>query len=284
MLQLSIVGYICKYNFYEKDTGVNEMANEKQFSRRDFLKTTGVATGGIIGGSLLGGLIGFNVQDAENDEAVTDNESHNSGDSNDSSDLGANIPEQGRVFFSNDEDFNTIEAAMERIFPDSDMGPGAKELGAAYFLDGQLAGAYGHNSREYMQGPFHEGKETQGYQSNLNRASYFKLGIRKLQDEASDRHDASFAELEAEQQDDILKDFETDEVDFNVPKSTAAAGFFFQLLRTATLEGVYSDPIYRGNRDMAGWKMKQFPGHQHSYLDTIDTDEFQDIEPMPNFG
>lgn len=40
------------------------MANtpkEKQFSRRDFLKTTGVATGGIIGGSLLGGLVGFNL-------------------------------------------------------------------------------------------------------------------------------------------------------------------------------------------------------------------------------
>ena len=31
--------------------------DDKQFSRRDFLKTTGVATGGIIGGSLLGGLM-----------------------------------------------------------------------------------------------------------------------------------------------------------------------------------------------------------------------------------
>ena len=30
--------------------------------------------------------------------------------------------------------------------------------------------------------------------------------------------------------------------------------------------------------------MKQFPGHQHSYLDVIESDEFQDIDPLPNFG
>ena len=86
------------------------------------------------------------------------------------------------------------------------------------------------------------------------------------------------------EQDDILKDFEADKVDFNVPKSTATSAYFFQLLREAILDGVYSDPIYRGNRDMAGWKMKQFPGHQHSYLDVIESDEFQDIDPLPNFG
>lgn len=260
------------------------MAKEKQFSRRDFLKTTGAATGGIIGGSLLGGLVGFNLQDLDSEETVTKDEAGSSEASGDSGASGATIPEAGRIFFANDEDFNTIEAAMERIFPEDDIGPGAKALGAAYFLDAQLAGSYGRNSREYMQGPFYEGTDTQGYQSNLNRASYFKLGIRKLQEEANDRHETAFSQLEAGQQDDILKDFEADKVDFNVPKSTATSAYFFQLLREATLDGVYSDPIYRGNRDMAGWKMKQFPGHQHSYLDVIESDEFQDIDPLPNFG
>lgn len=262
----------------KKDMGVSEMSKEKQFSRRDFLKTTGVATGGIIGGSLLGGLIGFNMDGTENTSTDTKSES------SESSSEGLIIPEKGRIFFNKDEDFKVIEAAMERIFPDSDIGPGAKELGAAYFLDGQLAGAYGNNSREYMQGPFYEGTATQGYQSNLNRAEYFTLGIRKLQEESNDRFEKSFAELEAGEQDEILKDFEDDKVDFDIPRSTATAGYFFQLLREATLEGVYSDPIYRGNRNMGGWKMKQFPGHQHSYLNLIDSDEFQDIEPMPNFG
>lgn len=263
---------------------VYELAKEKQFSRRDFLKTTGVATGGIIGGSFLGGLIGFNLEGSDNQEPSTENESSGAESSSDTSNDGLTIPEQGRIFFANDEEFNTIEAAMERIFPETEEGPGAKELGAAYFLDAQLAGNYGQNSREYMQGPFFEGTDTQGYQSNLNRAQYFKLGIRKLQEEADARHESTFAELEAGQQDDILKDFEADEVDFNVPKSTATSAFFFTLLREATLEGVYSDPIYRGNRNMEGWKMKQFPGHQHSYLDLIEEDEFQEIDPMPNFG
>ncbi len=257
------------------------MSDEKQFSRRDFLKTTGIATGGIVGGSLLGGLVGFNIDsDVDVNEGVKDSDTGGSTESEDK----LNIPDQGRIFFSNDEEFETIEAAMERIFPKSDIGPGAKELGAAYYLDGQLAGAYGLNSREYMQGPFYEGKPTQGYQSSLNRASYFRLGIEKLQDEAKQRHDDSFSKLDGKQQDDILKDFEKDEVDFGVPRSTATSGFFFKLLREATLEGVYSDPIYRGNRGMAGWKMKQFPGHQHSYLDVIDSDGFEDIEPKPNFS
>lgn len=49
--------------------GVTEMSEEKQFSRRDFLKTTGAATGGIIGGSLLGGFIGFNLNDGQSEQA-----------------------------------------------------------------------------------------------------------------------------------------------------------------------------------------------------------------------
>src|SRR5699024_12461462 len=107
------------------------------------------------------------------------------------------------MLFDNDDECNTSEAAMERSFPEEDIGPRAKALGAAYFLDAQLAGSYGRNSREYMQGPFYEGTDTQGYQSNLNPASYFKLGIRKLEEEANDSYETAFSQLEAGQQDDI---------------------------------------------------------------------------------
>lgn len=265
------------------------MADEKQFSRRDFLKTTGVATGGIIGGSLLGGLIGFNL-DGKSGNSSNDSGDQGGGDSHGGHDGHGggggmfDVPDKGRVFFENDADFATIEAAMERIFPETDVGPGAKGLGAAYFLDGQLAGAYGFNSKEYMQGPFYEGLPTQGYQSNLNRAEYFRLGVKKLQEEAKSRHDDSFSQLDEKKQDEILKDFQEGKVDFGVPKSTATSSYFFTMLRSATLEGAYCDPIYHGNRNMEGWKMKQFPGHQHSYLDVIESDEFMDIEPLPNFG
>ena len=38
------------------------MAEDKKgLSRRDFLKTTGIATGALVGGGLIGGLVGYNV-------------------------------------------------------------------------------------------------------------------------------------------------------------------------------------------------------------------------------
>ena len=255
---------------------------EKQFSRRDFLKTTGVATGGIIGGSLLGGLVGFNLDGSSSEETSTTEDTASEGTETDNKTGG--LTDNSRVFFANDTDFNTVSAAMERIFPETESGPGAIELGCAFYLDGQLTGQYGFNSKEYMQGPFAEPLPTQGYQSNLNRREYFMLGIKKLNEEANDRHDANFADLEDGQMDDILTDFEAGEVDFGVPAHTATSSYFFTMLRSATLEGAYADPVYRGNRDMAGWKMKKFPGHQMSYIQYIEDDEFHEIEPEPVFG
>lgn len=262
---------------------VNKKGDEKQFSRRDFLKTTGVATGGIIGGSLLGGLVGFNLDgSSSNTEDTSEDTASEHADSEGES--GQGLSDKARVFFDNDADFATVEAAMERIFPESDAGPGAKELGCAYYLDGQLAGAYGFNAKEYMQGPYKEPLPTQGYQSNLNRRDYFMLGIKKLNEEANNQHDADFADLEDGQKDDILTAFQEGEVDLGMPAHTASSSYFFTMLRSTTLEGAYSDPIYRGNRNMAGWKMKQFPGHQMSYIQYIEDDEFHEIDPLPVYG
>ena len=58
-----------------------------------------------------------------------------------------------------------------------------------------------------------------------------------------------------------------------------SSAHFFGVLRTATIEGAYADPLYGGNANMEGWKMKNFPGHQMSFLDIIEK-EFTKIEPM----
>ena len=56
-----------------KDGSGNNSKDEKVFSRRDFLKTTGVAAGGIAGGALLGGLTGFQFgSDQQSETAETD--------------------------------------------------------------------------------------------------------------------------------------------------------------------------------------------------------------------
>lgn len=241
---------------------------EKNFSRRDFLKTSGIATGALIGGGIIGGLIGANTN--QQDTASTSEP----GTPQDS--MGAAGGVRGLTFFKNNAEFEILNQATERIFPEDDLGPGAIGLGVGYFIDQQLAGSYGENSKEYMQAPFYEGEVTQGYQSRLKRNELFRQGIQLMQQEAQSRFDANFVDLEGEQMDEILTAFQEDEVSMKATSSQ----FFFRLLRQATLEGAYADPIYGGNNNMDGWRMKGFPGHQASYINEIESEDFVEIEPQ----
>ncbi|OKL36653.1 gluconate 2-dehydrogenase subunit 3 family protein [Domibacillus mangrovi] len=238
--------------------------NEKGLSRRGFLKTTGIAAGALVGGGLIGGLVGYNTKDNKQiSNEMTNGEQHGAPSS------------RARMFFTNDKDFMILSAATERIFPKDDLGPGAIELDVPYFIDHQLAGNYGSNAREYMQGPFKAGQSTQGYQSRLTRAEIFQQGITKIESESQSRFKKGFSDLENAQMDEILTVFQKDEV----AMTAVSSGFFFKLLRQATLEGAYSDPLYSGNNNMGGWRMKEFPGHQGSYAQVIDKEGFQKIEP-----
>lgn len=111
-------------------------------------------------------------------------------------------------------------------------------------------------------GPFKEGESTQGFQSPLNRGEIFTQGIREINKVSNKKFKSSFPELEEEQQNEVLMMFENDEVEL---KNVSSARFF-SLLRQATLEGAYSDPLYGGNRNMDGWRMKEFPGAQSAYI------------------
>ena len=241
--------------------------SEKNISRRDFLKTSGVATGALIGGGLIGGLVGYNI---------TKNDTTNKNDGTHGQRRQPCRQWGRRQFFRSSREYDVIANATERIYPKDDLGPGAIALGVPYFIDSQLAGQYGSNSKEYMQGPFEEGAPTQGYQSRLTRAEIFRQGIETLEAEANKRFDTGFASLEGAQMDEILTALQKDEIKMSGVKSA----FFFRLLRTATLEGAYSDPMYKGNINMDGWRMKGFPGHQMAYIKEIEKEEFQKIEPQ----
>lgn len=252
---------------------------EKEFSRRDFLKTTGAATGGIIGGSLLGGLVGFNLN--ETPSLTTNSEAE--GDHADTGESGTGHTDshnfnEARMFLSRNIDFDTLGAAAERIYPEDDNGPGAIELGVPYFIDRQLAGQWGSNAKEYMQGPFIENpEELQGYQSSMTRAEIMIEGLRKLNETSQEEHEADFPDLDGERQDEILTMFEEGEVDM---QGLRDASVFFDILRAATLEGVYSDPLYGGNRNMEGWRMKEYPGAYPAYIEVIEQEEFFEAEPV----
>ncbi|MFC2947961.1 gluconate 2-dehydrogenase subunit 3 family protein [Virgibacillus sediminis] len=235
---------------------------EQKISRRRFIKNTGYVAGGAIGGGILGSLLGTNMLGTEQETAPETADNRNNYN-------------RALMYFKRREDFNTLSAATERIFPEDDNGPGAVALGVPYFIDHQLASGYGHNDREYMQGPFYPGTDYQGYQTRLQRHELFMVGIRALNDESRKRFDGSFVDLEGEQQDEILTEFENN----GVAIKGATSSTFFEELKSATLAGAYADPLYGGNADMEGWRMKEFPGSQMSYTEQIDSEEFVEIEP-----
>lgn len=159
-----------------------------------------------------------------------------------------------------------LDAAVSRLIPKDETGPGAKELGVTLFIDRQLAGAYGRAERWYMAGPWSKGTDSQGYQSRMAPAQLYRAGIKALDAHCrSELGGKSFAELGAEQQDKVLGDLEEGKAKLD---QVDGKTFFKQLLLN-TQEGYFADPLYGGNKDMAAWKMIGFPGARYDYRDFV---------------
>ncbi|WP_066071797.1 gluconate 2-dehydrogenase subunit 3 family protein [Neobacillus soli] len=231
--------------------------NPESLSRRKFIRNTGFTVGGLAVGGVLGSLLP-RTREKDKNETPVKAENFN----------------QALMYFT-PEQFRITEAATERIFPKDELGPGAKAVGVAFYIDHQLAGDWGFNAREYMQAPFFKGEKVQGYQGRLKRRDIFDIGLREIQNHSMAVYKKDFTKLTDEEQDAILKDFEGDKVNL----TTISPSGFFQMLRSATLEGTYSDPLYGGNKNMDGWKMRKYPGSQMAYTDIIDKD-FKKINPQ----
>lgn len=265
----------------EKDEGTTK----DQVSRRRFLKNTGMVAGGVVGGSILGGLLTNQLATNEKEDVKSDQKVQSLQDA--------------RMFFDRREDFETLAAATERIFPEDNQGPGAIELGVPYFFDKQLAGSWGTNAKAYMKDPFRQNQQvidyqnqdtrqdksgantsskaptpTPRYQSRLNRGDLFLSGLRRMEEVSQEQYGDKFVNLSGEEQDDILQQFESGDVDIE----TVSSKTFFNFLLQMTIEGAYADPVYGGNKNMMGWKMKEYPGPRMAYINDIESDEFISME------
>jgi gluconate 2-dehydrogenase gamma chain len=141
-----------------------------------------------------------------------------------------------------------VAAAVARIFPSDESGPGAKEAGVAIYVDRQLAGPYGRDAHRYTQGPFEEDAAPEfGYQGKATPREIYREGLKEL---------AGFLRVSAAEQDDALRKIE--------------GSTFFSLLRQHTIEGMFSDPLHGGNVDMVGWQLVGFPGPRMNNADDID--------------
>ena len=164
------------------------------------------------------------------------------------------------------QEATAVEAIVDRLIPPSNDGPGGKEAGCAVFIDRQLQGAFGDSRRLYMRPSFANGTPSQGMQSSILPKERYRTSLAAL-----DAHckatfaSKSFAALDAAQQDRILSGLEKDEI-----KLEGASGKdFFEIILQNAMEGFFADPIYGGNRDMAGWKLIGFPGARYDYRDHV---------------
>jgi gluconate 2-dehydrogenase gamma chain len=169
--------------------------------------------------------------------------------------------------FFTPEEAAAVEAMVDRLIPPDPKTPGGKDAGCAAFIDGQLAGPFGAAEGLYMEGPFHPGTPTQGAQGSLTPAQLYRAALRSLDAYCHTHLGAKgFAQLDAGQQDGILQGLESGKLTLDA----APAKLFFETLLQNTMEGFFADPLYGGNRDMAGWKMIGFPGARYDYRAYVD--------------
>lgn len=160
-----------------------------------------------------------------------------------------------------------VEAAVERLIPADELGPGGRETGVAFYIDQQLSGQFGYAAKMYQQGPWvADASPDFGYQLPLTPQHVYRLGIAATNAYCEKTYGKTFDKLDAAHQDDVLTALDGAKLTFEgVPAKT-----FFEMLYGNTVEGFFADPLYGGNRNKAGWKLVGFPGAAAAYYPFIE--------------
>ena len=159
-----------------------------------------------------------------------------------------------------------LSAVADTIIPADELSPSGTDCGVVTYIDRQLAGAYGAGSRMYRMGPFRRGKPEQGYQLALTPREFFAAGIEAANDWSRKTYGKDFDRLSGADRVAALKQIDEGKAKF---EHFSSAGFFNRL-HAIVMEGFFSDPMYGGNRNKAGWAMLGFPGLPATYADKVD--------------
>ena len=192
--------------------------------RRAFLVGTAVGAGAVAGATLIPEAFGKNRP-----------QRHAAADAPAMDQSAAHAMSGGHGAFFNDDDARTITAFTERLMPGAPGKPGATEAGVLNYIDLALAGAY------------------------ADQQDFYRRGVAQLDAHCTKAYAKPFRSLTAEQQDETITALEQGKAaEFVWPSAQA----FFNTVRTHTMEGMFADPIYGGNKDFAGWRLVGFPGAQ----------------------
>jgi gluconate 2-dehydrogenase gamma chain len=131
----------------------------------------------------------------------------------------------------------TLTSVLAQLLPPDSLGPGAVEAGVPTYINRSLAGSYKPLAPVY-----------QALLSTIEKSAE-ALG-------------ASFSKLSDAQQIELLTRVEAgDPPGISASEATSVAGDF-QLLLEHMREGMFGDPMYGGNIDLAGWKLIGYPDIQ----------------------
>jgi gluconate 2-dehydrogenase gamma chain len=143
--------------------------------------------------------------------------------------------------FFNFTDAATVAAITERLMPSAPDKPGARDADVLNYIDLALAGAY------------------------AELQDFYRRGLASLDAHCRDTYKGPFVKLTAVQQDEVISALEQGKATgFAWP----TAQEFFNALRTHTMEGMFADPLYGGNKDFSGWRLVGFPGAQVMFTPT----------------
>jgi gluconate 2-dehydrogenase gamma chain len=177
----------------------------------------------------------------------------------------ANAPDAEPLLTLTPTEHAFVVAAADTLIPADELSPSGSECGVAIFIDRQLAGAYGSGARLYRDGPFEPAKPEFGYQLPLNPREFFRAGIAAANDWSRKTYGKDFDRLSETDRETALKAMDAGTAEF----PGFSSRMFFNALLEITMEGFFADPIYGGNRGMAGWKMVGYPGLPATYRDDI---------------
>lgn len=128
----------------------------------------------------------------------------------------------------NVEQRKILDAFIDRIIPKDELGPGAVECGVGDYIDRCLADYLAAEKPLFLDG--------------LASLDVFSLRTQGI----------AFASLTADKQDAVLT-----AIDNNQAPNLRG---FFNRVRRLTLEGMFGDPVYGGNKNFAGWDLIRYPG------------------------
>jgi gluconate 2-dehydrogenase gamma chain len=230
---------------------------KSELDRRDFLKSAVVGGAAAAGGTAV--LAAPETAQAQQPASAS-----------------PSAPQAAGYEFLNLDEAAFIEALVDHMVPADEISPKGTDLGVNIYIDRALAGGWGKGDRLYMQGPWKKGAPSQGYQLPLTPAQLYRAGIEATNAHCLKTYGKTFDRIEDAQRQEVLTGLSTGKITFD---NGLPVRVFWTTLYQTVIEGIYSDPIYGGNRNKAGWAIIGFPGAIAVHRDHV---EKYRGKPFPN--